>query len=426
MGFIINDAKKNGVIKTSPAEAIHEETTSEIYVGESNNERKNGEQCLDGKGLVPLSDGETPGGEKPAVESEGYVMTSHDNEKEQPCDVNSGEHAQWNGNKGIQRDASMDEIEVSNREGEQSFSSHNMLNMANPVNPVDTLMRLREPPVSHSNLIHPTNFPIQQHTCYNGSDINAKMERNDEGKIQSLKSGNGDLINTNEGCVNSDYQRNRSDVSFFPGPHQQGQVEPTEHPNMLISTMDQKQSSFSFQSTLMNPDECVLTAKDGGGGESIATTNGQTWICSAAVNTSYGGEEGVAVMPHTALENNAPELNQASGMITPGEVSRELTGHLGEESPRRKYPSSSDRKPPSSANSDDDDESNKMIKKKIKKKVDENDELFYAINEFMKDGLKNECIPLFERLQQNLFFLVMLANIPNDNFDEQDSSSSDY
>ncbi|CRH01777.1 conserved Plasmodium protein, unknown function [Plasmodium relictum] len=68
---------------------------------------------------------------------------------------------------------------------------------------------------------------------------------------------------------------------------------------------------------------------------------------------------------------------------------------------------------------------NEVIKKKIEKKIDENDYLFHAINELLEVGLKNECIPLFERLQQNLFFLVMLANIPNENFDDIESSS-DY
>ncbi|SCM10755.1 conserved Plasmodium protein, unknown function [Plasmodium chabaudi adami] len=66
------------------------------------------------------------------------------------------------------------------------------------------------------------------------------------------------------------------------------------------------------------------------------------------------------------------------------------------------------------------------IKKKIKKKMNENDYLFCTINKFLRDGLKNECIPLFERLQQNLFFLVMLANASHGNYDEHESSSSDY
>ncbi|CAD2101767.1 conserved Plasmodium protein, unknown function [Plasmodium vinckei lentum] len=71
-------------------------------------------------------------------------------------------------------------------------------------------------------------------------------------------------------------------------------------------------------------------------------------------------------------------------------------------------------------------ESISSIKKKIKKKINENDYLFCTINKFLRDGLKNECIPLFERLQQNLFFLVMLANVSHGNYDEHESSSSDY
>ncbi|KEG04885.1 hypothetical protein YYE_00460 [Plasmodium vinckei vinckei] len=71
-------------------------------------------------------------------------------------------------------------------------------------------------------------------------------------------------------------------------------------------------------------------------------------------------------------------------------------------------------------------ESISSIKKKIKKKINENDYLFCMINKFLRDGLKNECIPLFERLQQNLFFLVMLANVSHGNYDEHESSSSDY
>ncbi|CXJ00035.1 conserved Plasmodium protein, unknown function [Plasmodium berghei] len=66
------------------------------------------------------------------------------------------------------------------------------------------------------------------------------------------------------------------------------------------------------------------------------------------------------------------------------------------------------------------------IKKKIKKKFTENDYLFCTINKFLRDGLKNECIPLFERLQQNLFFLVTLANASHRSFDEHEDSSSDY
>ncbi|CAD2101589.1 conserved Plasmodium protein, unknown function [Plasmodium vinckei brucechwatti] len=41
-------------------------------------------------------------------------------------------------------------------------------------------------------------------------------------------------------------------------------------------------------------------------------------------------------------------------------------------------------------------ESISSIKKKIKKKINENDYLFCTINKFLRDGLKNECIPLFE------------------------------
>ncbi|SOV81240.1 conserved Plasmodium protein, unknown function [Plasmodium sp. gorilla clade G3] len=64
------------------------------------------------------------------------------------------------------------------------------------------------------------------------------------------------------------------------------------------------------------------------------------------------------------------------------------------------------------------------IKKNIQKKMNQNDYLLCTINEFLKQGLKNECIPLFQRLQQNLFFLVMLANQPEDNLDDAQSNYS--
>ncbi|ETW16896.1 hypothetical protein C923_04645 [Plasmodium falciparum UGT5.1] len=64
------------------------------------------------------------------------------------------------------------------------------------------------------------------------------------------------------------------------------------------------------------------------------------------------------------------------------------------------------------------------IKKNIQKKMNQNDYLLCTINEFLKQGLKNECIPLFQRLQQNLFFLVMLANQPEDNLDDAHSNYS--
>ncbi|SOV24343.1 conserved Plasmodium protein, unknown function [Plasmodium sp. DRC-Itaito] len=64
------------------------------------------------------------------------------------------------------------------------------------------------------------------------------------------------------------------------------------------------------------------------------------------------------------------------------------------------------------------------IKKNIQKKMNQNDYLLCTINEFLKQGLKNECIPLFQRLQQNLFFLVMLANRPEDNLDDEQSNYS--
>ncbi|SOV81934.1 conserved Plasmodium protein, unknown function [Plasmodium reichenowi] len=64
------------------------------------------------------------------------------------------------------------------------------------------------------------------------------------------------------------------------------------------------------------------------------------------------------------------------------------------------------------------------IKKNIQKKLNQNDYLLCTINEFLKQGLKNECIPLFQRLQQNLFFLVMLANQPEDNLDDAHSNYS--
>ncbi|CAC9698924.1 conserved Plasmodium protein, unknown function [Plasmodium sp. DRC-Itaito] len=65
-----------------------------------------------------------------------------------------------------------------------------------------------------------------------------------------------------------------------------------------------------------------------------------------------------------------------------------------------------------------------QIKKNIQKKINQNDYLLCTINEFLKQGLKNECIPLFQRLQQNLFFLVMLANQPEDNLDDAHSNYS--
>ncbi|ANQ10183.1 Uncharacterized protein PCOAH_00042880 [Plasmodium coatneyi] len=302
MGYIINDAKKNGVIKTSTAEGNREETTSDIYVGEYNNGKKNAEQCPGGNGPVRLSGGDNPVGEEPAVGREGYVVPNYDNQKGQPCG---------------------------------------------------------------GNLIHPTNVPIQQLPC----DINPKVEQNGE-------------------VVNCNYEGSPNGVFYLHGSNKQGQIGPSENANMLTNTIEQQQSSLSFQSTLINPNGCAVSTQHGGGSKSIPTTNVQTSVCSA----SCGG----------------------------------VASHLGGKSPRGKHPRSSNQKPPSSADSDDGDESNRMIRKKIKKKVDENDHLFYAINEFMKKGLKNECIPLFERLQQNLFFLVMLANIPNDNFDELESSSSDY
>ncbi|GAW82269.1 hypothetical protein PGO_122660 [Plasmodium gonderi] len=110
-----------------------------------------------------------------------------------------------------------------------------------------------------------------------------------------------------------------------------------------------------------------------------------------------------------------------------GGEGKEEEDEMVNEIPKKKHDCNLDNEHEESySSSDEGDESNRVIKKKIKKKIDENDHLFCAINEFMRKGLKNECIPLFERLQQNLFFLVMLANIPNENFDECESSSSDY
>ncbi|GAB67763.1 hypothetical protein PCYB_123290 [Plasmodium cynomolgi strain B] len=433
MGFIINDAKKNDVIKTSPAEVNGEEATSNTYLSESNNGKKNGEECPGGNGSVPLSDGDTPGGEEPPVGSEDYVVANHGNEKEQPCDgtqtdnfateettincaANPGEHAHWSGNKGSEREAFADETE--------------------------------------------------QLPCDNGSDMNPEAEQNNiepngEGGMHSLGSGSGDHEGSRSGVF---YLHGPSEQGHVApseqghvAPSEQGHVAPTEDPNVLNSTIEQQESSFSFKSILINPNEGAVSTQDGRGSESIRMTNVQTSICSADMNTLCGGEQGVTVMT-LPLESNPLEPNGLSGVApqgvgkvgcangevpSQGEVPEGVTGHIaggetghlaggetghpaGEPPRRRKHPRSSEQKPPSNVNSDDGDESNHIIKKKIKRKVDENDQIFYAINEFMKEGLKNECIPLFERLQQNLFFLVMLANIPNENFDELESSSSDY
>ncbi|KJP89869.1 hypothetical protein AK88_00325 [Plasmodium fragile] len=293
MGFIINDDKKNEVIKTSHAEVNREEATSDTYVGESNNGKKNGEQCPGGNGPVPLSDGDTPGVEQPAVGSE--------------------------------RKAFVDETEVSNRQGEQLLSHPLRLRQQPLSHPLRLKQSSLSPSVSSSNWVHPINVPLQQFSCDNGSEINPRVKQN---KLE---------------------------------PNGEGGLAPEAVGKM---------------------------------------------VCAK-------GEVYAGVAAHI--------MGRVAARISGG-----VTGPLDVEAARRKHPRASDQMPSSSANAEDPDESNNVIRKKIKKKVNENDQLFYAINEFMKEGLRNECIPLFERLQQNLFFLVMLANIPNDNFDELDSSSSDY
>ncbi|CAI7722058.1 conserved Plasmodium protein, unknown function [Plasmodium vivax] len=478
MGFLINDEKQNEVIKTSPAEANREEPTSDIHLGECNNGKKNGEQCAGGNGLVALSGGDTPEREGPAQGSEGYLLANHSSEKEERCDgtpidILATEEAttNWGGNGGSEREALVGPTEVSDPaggEGEHSAAQST---------------DLTEPRVSP---------PTQQPPCDNGSDVNQpkgqpdSLEPTGEGEMQNFRSGNGDLIDTHDGGVSSAHQGSHSgdactSVLSLHGPSEQGESRPSDDPNVLISTIEQQKSSFSFQSVLKNPNERAVLTQDGGGSESIPTTNVQASICTADGSASCGGEPGVTV-GSPPLESNPLECNGASGMAAEGvgkvncangEVSNqgevpvgvaaptdggvtshpnggvtghpnggvtghpnggvtghpngEATGHPnGGDPPRRKHPRAAERKTPSCANSDDGDESNQIIKKKIKKRIDENDHLFHAINQFMKEGLKNECIPLFERLQQNLFFLVMLANIPNENFDELESSSSDY